>query len=269
MKPHFVFMAIKEHPWGREMLSQLISAGLKPALIIEEDSEVGGIEREKFEFRIGDNEIGELISIQAKNNDIPVETVPIHNDEHCMEFIEKISPQMIIFGGTRIIRGKILEYGEKRDGVLNSHPGLLPECRGSASPAWSIYHDIPIGSSCHFCSSEIDAGDLVGKREIGMKRGETYQDACYKTLITAATLMKEALEAYSKGELNKMRNPQGESPNPVFRYDSDIEKESILKMKEERYACYVENDSAAAAIGEILMIIMTIIMAAVLLRSFT
>ena len=81
--------------------------------------------------------------------------------------------------------------------------------------------------------------------------------------------MKEALEAYSKGELNKMRNPQGESPNPVFRYDSDIEKESILKMKEERYACYVENDSAAAAIGEILMIIMTIIMAAVLLRSFT
>ena len=51
--------------------------------------------------------------------------------------------------------------------------------------------------------------------------------------------------------------------------DPDIEKESILKMKEERYACYVENDNAAAAIGEILMIIMTIIMAAVLLRSFT
>ena len=163
-------MAIKEHPWGREMLSQLIGAGFKPALIIEEDSEVGETERKKFEFRIGNNEIGQMISIQAKENNIPLETVPIHNDEHCMKHIERVSPRMIVFGGTRIIRGEILEYGEKRDGVLNSHPGLLPECRGSASPAWSIYHDIPIGSSCHFCSSEIDAGDLVGKRKIDIKR---------------------------------------------------------------------------------------------------
>ena len=269
MKPHFIFMAIKEHPWGREMLSQLIGAGFKPALIIEEDSEVGETERKKFEFRIGNNEIGQMISIQAKENNIPLETVPIHNDEHCMKHIERVSPRMIVFVGTRIIRGEILEYGEKRDGVLNSHPGLLPECRGSASPAWSIYHDIPIGSSCHFCSSEIDAGDLVGKRKIDIKRGETYQDACYKTLITAATLMKEAIESYSKGEMDRKRKPQGESPNPVFRYDSDIEKEAIQKMKEERYAHYIENEDGAAAIGEILMIIMTIIMAAVLLRSFT
>ena len=46
-------------------------------------------------------------------------------------------------------------------------------------------------------------------------------------------------------------------------------KEAIQKMKEERYTHYIENEDGAAAIGEILMIIMTIIMAAVLLRSFT
>ena len=269
MKPNYVFMAIKEHPWGREMLSQLIDADFKPTLIIEEESKIGEIEREKFEFRIGNNEVGKMIATQAKEHNIPKETVSIHDDEHCIKYIEKAAPRMIVFGGTRIIRGEILEYGERRDGVLNSHPGLLPECRGSASPAWSIYHDIPIGSSCHFCSSEIDAGDLVGKREIDIKRGDTYQDVCYKTLITAATLMKEALESYSKGELNKMRRPQGKSPNPVFRYDSEIEKEAIQKMKEERYGQYIENDDAGVAIGEVLMIIMTIIMAVVLLKSFT
>ena len=85
--------------------------------------------------------------------------------------------------------------------------------------------------------------------------------------------MKEAIESYSKGEMDRKRKPQGESPNPVFRYDSDIEKEAIQKMDKEEMLSAIENlsenEDGAAAIGEILMIIMTIIMAAVLLRSFT
>ena len=269
MNPHFIFMAIKEHPWGREMLSQLIDAGFKPALIIQEDSEIGDVERKKFEFRIGDNRIGKLMAVQAREQKIPIETVSIHNDEQCMSYIEEVAPQMIVFGGTRIIRGKILEYGEKRDGVLNSHPGLLPECRGSASPAWSIYHDIPIGSSCHFCSSDIDAGDLVGRREIDVEKGDTYQDVCYKTLITAATLMKEALEAYSEGRLHELRSPQGESLNPVFRYDPEVEEKSIQKMSDMRYKHYLKSNEGGVAIGEVLMIIITAIMAVILLKAFT
>ena len=156
---NFIFLAIKEHPWGREMLSQLLDAGFTPSLIIEEFSEGGEIEREKFEFRIGTHTVGSTMESQAKEHKIPVVEVPIHNDEHCMEHIEKADPDLIVFGGTRIIRGQILEYGEARGGVLNSHPGLLPECRGSASPAWSVHENIKIGSSCHFCSTEIDAGD--------------------------------------------------------------------------------------------------------------
>ena len=159
---NFIFLAIKEHPWGREMLSQLINSGFTPSLIIQEFSDGGEVEREKFEFRIGTHTVGPTIESQAKENNIPVVEVPIHNDEHCMEHIENAKPDLIVFGGTRIIRGKILEYGESRGGVLNSHPGLLPECRGSASPAWSVHENIKIGSSCHFCSTDIDAGDLVG-----------------------------------------------------------------------------------------------------------
>ena len=163
---NFIFLAIKEHPWGREMLSQLLEAGFVPSLIIQEFSEGGEVEREKFEFRIGTHKVGPTMESQVNEHGIPVVEVPIHNDEHCMEHIEGANPDLIVFGGTRIIRGQILEYGEARGGVLNSHPGLLPECRGSASPAWSVYENIKIGSSCHFCSTEIDAGDLVGKREI-------------------------------------------------------------------------------------------------------
>ena len=156
-----------------------------------------------------------------------------------MEHIENVDPDLIVFGGTRIIRGKILEYGASKGGVLNSHPGLLPECRGSASPAWSVHEGIKIGSSCHFCSTDIDAGDLVGKREIEVKRGDDYHDLCYKTSVVASNLMVEAIRAFSDNKLGDLRMPQGESPNPVFRYDSEVEIKAIRMLENQEYEHYI------------------------------
>jgi hypothetical protein len=61
--------------------------------------------------------------------------------------------------------------------VLNAHPGLLPDCRGSASPAWSVFHDIRVGSTVrrtlrvlikcntlhhvHVCEPGIDTGPII------------------------------------------------------------------------------------------------------------
>ena len=238
--PRYVFMAIREHPWGREMLARLLDAGFAPALIIEEDSDVGEVEREKFEYRIGAHPVGPPMADQALERGIPVVIVPIHDDEHCMGYIEGAEPELIVFGGTRIIRGAILEYGDARGGVLNAHPGLLPECRGSASPAWSVYHDIPIGASCHFCSAAIDAGDLAGRREIPVRRGATYQDLCYATLVEAARLMTEAVAAYADGRLDELRTPQGDSKWPTFRYDAEIERAAIAKLERGEYGHYVD-----------------------------
>ena len=237
---NFIFFSITEHPWGREMLSQLINSGFVPSLIIEENSEGGKTEREKFEFRLGSHPLAPKMQSQIEKYKIPFVEVPIHNDEHCIEHIEKANPDLIVFGGTRIIRGKILEYGENKGGVLNSHPGLLPECRGSASPAWSVHEGIKIGSSCHFCSSDIDAGDLVGKREIEVRKGDDYHDLCYKTSVVASNLMVEAVTAFSKNELDNLRTPQGESPYPVFRYDSEIEKKAIEMLQNQEYGYYVD-----------------------------
>ena len=236
----FVFFSITEHPWGREMLCQLVDSGFIPSLIIEEKSDGGNTEREKFEFRLGPNPLAPTMKSQIEKHNIPFVQVPIHNYEHCMEHIENVDPDLIVFGGTRIIRGKILEYGGNKGGVLNSHPGLLPECRGSASPAWSVHEGIKIGSSCHFCTTDIDAGDLVGKREIDVKRGDDYHDLCYKTSVVASNLMVEAVRAFSDNKLDDLRVPQGESPNPVFRYDSEVEKKAILMLENQEYEHYVD-----------------------------
>ena len=238
-KPRFAFLLLKEHPYGREMLKQILSEGFIPEVIIEEDSEIGTEEREKFLKRIEGNPIAPEISTQIEGKEIPHVTVSIHNSEKVMPHIENLDLDLIVFGGTRIIRGDLLDF--PKDGVINSHPGLLPDCRGSASPAWSVYHDIPIGSSTHFCDNGIDTGDLLFRREIPVKRGMSYEDLCYETLVLAGVLMKEALIAYEEGRWDELRRSQGESQWPTFRNaPQDILDKVYEKLENQTYQHYVD-----------------------------
>ncbi len=238
-KPRFAYLLLKEHPYGREMLRQIMSEGFIPRLIIQEDSPIADEEREKFLERIHGNPIAPTIEEQSSEMNIRLITVPIHNSEEVLPHLEVEDLDIIVFGGTRIIRGDILDL--PRFGVINSHPGLLPECRGSASPAWSVYHDIPIGSSTHFCDNGIDTGDILMRREVPVKRGMKYEDLCYETLVLSGILMKEVLIAYEAGKWDEIRRPQGESPHPTFRNASDeILKVVHQKLREQTYAHYVD-----------------------------
>ena len=238
-KPNFAYLLLKEHPYGREMLKQILSEGFVPTIIISEDSEIADEERNKFLKRIEGNTIAAPIKEQIAGLDVTHVEVAIHNSEQVMPHIKDLDLDLIIFGGTRIIRGEILDH--PKDGVINSHPGLLPECRGSASPAWSVYHDIPIGSSTHFCDNGIDTGELLMRREVMVKRGMTYEDLCYETLVLAGVLMKDALLHYVAGEWPGIRRPQGQSEYPTFRNASD-EVLAVVeqKLSEQTYAHYAD-----------------------------
>lgn len=238
-KPRFAFLLLKEHPYGREMLQQILSEGFVPEIIIEEDSPIGDEEREKFLKRIEGNPVAPTVEEQAKENEILVETVEIHKSPQVMPLLEGLDLDLIVFGGTRIIRGEILEF--PRHGVVNSHPGILPDCRGSASPAWSVFHDIKVGSTCHFCDNGIDTGEILLKREVPVKRGMNYEDLCYETLVLSGILMKEALMAYDEGRWSDMRQPQGESEYPTFRNAPEDILEAVReKLERQTYAHYVD-----------------------------
>ncbi|MFT5051803.1 MAG: methionyl-tRNA formyltransferase, partial [Chlamydiales bacterium] len=206
-RPIFAFLALEEHPYAREMLRQLLDAGHAPAIIVEERSEVASEEREKFLIRIEGNPLAPTIAEQAARHGIPVERMPIHRSAPLLELLDGTPLDLIVLGGTRILRGPILSYPQ--DGVINSHPGLLPDCRGSASVAWSLVHDIQVGSSTHFCDEGIDTGDLLLRRELPVRRGMSYEDLCYGTLVLAGVLMREALVAYDEGRWPQIRSPQG------------------------------------------------------------
>jgi len=143
--------------------------------------------------------------------DAPRHKVPKHNRRECRELLHELKPDLGVLGRTRIIKGSIL--GIPPDGMLNSHPGFLPEARGSASVARSIYYDVSISCTCHFIDPHIDTGDTVLKRLISVHRGDTYQLLCWETLVMAGTLMTEAVGMWKTGQVTRTR--QGESDLPI------------------------------------------------------
>ena len=230
-------MVLEEHPYGREMLMQLLEAGHVPTALIEEASPVADEECEKFLVRIKGHRVAPTFTELLGDMDVSRYKVPHHNRRRCRKLLEELKPDLGVLGGTRILRKRILEIPP--DGMLNSHPGLLPEVRGSASVAWSIYHDIPIGSTCHFIDSDIDTGDIVAKRMIPVHRGDTYELLCWKTLVMAGALMTEVVTMWRKDEIT--RTSQGESELPTFKVAPPEVLEVVYrKLAEGTYRHFVD-----------------------------
>ena len=199
MKLNYVFMVLKEHPYGREMLRQLLAAGFVPKAIIEEDSPIADEEREKFLTRIKGFPVASTFTEQINELGIERCSVPHHNKNESRELLDRLKPDLVVLGGTRIIKPALIAI--PKDGMLNSHPGLLPEVRGSASIAWSVYFDIPIGCTVHFINPNIDTGDIIKRQLIPVHKGDTYEKLCWETISLAGELMVYAVDQWTKGTL--------------------------------------------------------------------
>ncbi len=230
----WAFLVLDEHPYGRAMLQELLAGGFQPDLCIVERSSIAEVEREKFLVRMAGFPIAPPFEALAAG--LRCEVVPNHNHERCAELLRGLAPDLIVLGGTRILKPHV--FAPARHGALNSHPGLLPEVRGSASVAWAIERDEHVGCTCHFIEAGIDTGPIVGRREIAVHRGDSYEKLCHATVALSAELMRGALEAFRDGTL--VATPQGAGA-PAHKNMPDDQVEGVKrKLAEGRYAHFVD-----------------------------
>ena len=199
MSQRFAFLVLEGHPYGREMLRILLERGLDPGLLIEEVSEVAAEERAKFLTRISGQPVPPRITELVAGSGIPRQTVGNHNDPDCREKLRAYGPDLLVLGGTRIIRPPILAIPPR--GTINAHPGLLPQLRGSSSVGWALYKDLPVGSTVHYVDAGIDTGPILLRRPLAVQRGEGYERIVRRVLTLSGTLMAEALEGLAEGTL--------------------------------------------------------------------
>lgn len=216
-----VFMVMREHPYGREMLKSMLTAGFIPSCIIEEESPVASMEREKFLRRIEGENIPPTIT-ELAGSVMPSHIVVDHNNLGCLNKVQEYQPDLIVLGGTRIIRGGLLDYK-----MLNVHPGLIPWVRGSSSEAWAIYHDLPVGVTCHLIDKGVDTGPILLRRRLNVPPGASYEKIVRLNITLAAKTMAEALHLVESGTLSFL--PQNLKEGNTF---SVMPPELLEKVKE-------------------------------------
>ena len=237
MTLNFAYLVLEEHPYGREMLRILLENDLIPGLIIQEVSPVGDEEREKFLTRIAGQPVPPRLTELVTGSKIPIYCVSNHNDQACLELLEDFGPDLLVLGGTRIIKPPILKVAPK--GTINSHPGLLPMLRGSASVGWALYKDLPQGATTHFVDPEIDTGDIIIKKELPVYRDDTYESLNYRIGVLAGELMAYGVKAISEGQASRL--PQDADAGETLRViPEDLLEEGRRRLAEGRYSHFTE-----------------------------
>lgn len=237
MALRFAFLVLEEHPYGREMLRILLDRGFEPALIVQEVSAVGDVEREKFLTRIHGQPVPPRLTQLVAGRAIPVYCVANHNDGVCAELLRAHRPDVLVLGGTRILKPHVLEIPARA--TINCHPGLLPWLRGSASVGWALYKDLPQGATAHFVDPGIDTGDIIVRRELPVSRKDTYERLCSRVAMLAGELMAESVAAFERGEAPRV--PQECGVGETFKVIPDaLLDEGKRRLAEGRYSHLID-----------------------------
>ena len=69
-----------------------------------------------------------------------------------------------IIGGARILPDYVIQ--KYSIGIINIHPGLLPNNRGLDNIKWALYHDMPQGLTVHFIDKYVDRGQIILKKKV-------------------------------------------------------------------------------------------------------
>jgi methionyl-tRNA formyltransferase len=120
-----------------------------------------------------------------------VEEVPNANAPECERLLKSIAPDVLVLGGSRILRPHILSI--PKVGVLNPHPGLLPAYRGVDVIPWAIYNGDPLGVTVHFVDPGVDTGDIVAQRRFEVKPGDSTGSLKRKADAMLGQLMAEVV----------------------------------------------------------------------------
>lgn len=157
---------------------------------------------------------------------IPFFFVANHNDSNTLEIIQESGASFLVSAGTpRILKSAILMATPL--GVLNCHPGLLPEFRGCSCVEWAIYLDKPVGVTVHRMSEGIDEGPILLRRMIDVRPPDLYADVRIKVYMEACSALADATRGLVSGQLSERDFIVQEGG----RYFGPMDSEKLISVK--------------------------------------
>ena len=118
---------------------------------------------------------------------------------------------LITFSYPKVIKKALIQ---KAKYAINFHPAPLPEYRGCATTSQAIYYQEEFwGVTCHFLTTEIDAGDIVAALKFPLT-GERFKTGIELSLYSAEKCLElfyEVVERFIKtGKLEGVRKQRAD-----------------------------------------------------------
>jgi len=156
---------------------------------------------------------------------IPRQTVADHRAAECTTLVRSLALDLLINAGTpRILPEAVLRSPSV--GVVNCHPGLLPQFRGCTCVEWAVYLDEPVGNTVHFMDAGIDTGPIVLQESLRFSRDDRYVDVRVKVYEHGLDLLARGVKKIIAERLTPARLPA----QPPGRHYNVIDDDKMTAM---------------------------------------
>ncbi len=152
-----------------------------------------------------------------------------HNSEEVRDEIIKKELDLGIILGARIL--KPIAFSSFKTGVLNMHPGILPENRGLDTIKWAIINKIDQGVTSHLIDEKIDRGRIIDTDTIKIYKDDTLVDIQIRIQNLEQKMMLDAIEMLET-ETNVKQLTKAERGHYNRSMPPHIEQDLIKNFKE-------------------------------------
>lgn len=94
-----------------------------------------------------------------------------HNSAETEVFLNELRPTLGIVGGARILPEHVID--KFSIGVLNAHPGLIPQNRGLYTFHYAILRRLPQAVTLHLIDRNVDAGKILNTKIVQIDKNES------------------------------------------------------------------------------------------------
>ena len=162
--------------------------------------------------------------------------VSSHNNNKMKQILINEKFDYLINAGTQLkIKKTIID--KVKIGIINIHPGILPNYRGCTCVEWAIYNDEKIGNTIHLMSSNYDSGEIIKIQKYVFKKSDTYIDIRLKVYLKGIKLLRNIIQNIKKGNINKsnfikQNKNEGKYWKPISK---DKMKKVLSKIVKKKY----------------------------------
>ena len=146
-----------------------------------------------------------------------------HDDKtKISKIINESGSKTALISGARIIKKEIIEMFP--DGIINFHPGIIPETSGLDSFYYSIKTNSPMGVTVHIIDDRVDAGFFIFFEKVKVASNDTIKSIKEKLYEIQLCSLSKYLDIYfgKKMYFPPINRPKKNTPL------SQVEKDTII-----------------------------------------